>query len=88
MTIIYIDRRQYICTGAAEIRVAQLIQGERASLLATWREGSSDRFEVRHSLRQLRRLRTDFFEARMLSLASACVRQVHGMVHTAQFGWV
>lgn len=74
--IIYIDRRQYVLSTESEQRVARLIFHERATLLAVWREGRQSRHWVHSRLRELRSLRTDFFEARMLALSLACVREV------------
>jgi hypothetical protein len=71
--IIYIDRRQYVLVSEIEKRVAREIFYERATLRGLWGEGVEQRHLVRsHCLRQLRRLRTDFFEARMLRLAREC----------------
>lgn len=86
--IIYIDRRQYVVSTESEEQVARQIFQWRATLRAVWGEGREQRQWVRHSLRELRRLRTAFFEARMLGLALACVQRTEGLVATARWGLV
>lgn len=76
--IIYIDRRQYVCSSGAECHVARRTLSVREELRYARQE--RDTVWVRQCIRQLRCLRTDFFEARMLRLATACASQVRQLV--------
>jgi hypothetical protein len=74
MSIIYIDRRQYVCSTEAEQAVIRRTLSMREEL--RFARSARDQAWARRCIRQLRALRTDFFEARMLGLALACVQQV------------
>jgi hypothetical protein len=78
--IIYIDRRQYVLVSEIEQSVARRIFESRATLKGVWSEGRAQRHWVRSVVRELRRLRTDFFEARMLRLAVECSQAASGLV--------
>ena len=83
--IIYIDRRQYLCSSEEEQRIARLLQAEREyfrtgrhHMHELGRRGSTP--ELIYSLRKQRHLRTDFFRSRMFAYSVAVVRRVEQLV--------